>query len=360
MNSPTSTYNPLALEDASASNTLARVLCYGKPKTRKTWWAGTAAKTHRVTILDGENGTGIWSQLDAASRSRITRIPLATRANRPSMAMFIAHLLREQRFIWCLEEERAISAQHMRPERFYIEVDLNKLTDADVLVLDSWTRLAVDTGVQYMQQNNIDQFSGKKREFDHYGTQGIILDSILANVNCIPSHLVVIAHEHVSKIKIRDGAVETEITRMHVISSSSAHASKLPAALSDVLWFEAKSPDQNRKVGSNLGTTMIYTGSTTYRDGGARTIPPAVHEFPEWDWEAYAKASNVRIPSQAELLEPQQAFRVWQGEEFSARNGGTPASSAAPSVSPASPTPLKAPSASSVSAKPTFAGFGKK
>lgn len=352
--SPTRSSNPLQLpiDSPDAPPGLARLLCYGKPKTRKTWWAGTASQTHRVTILDGENGTGIWNQLPPNTRQRITRIPLTTQVNRPSMSMFCALLFTKQSFIWSLAEEREVSPSlaTSHPDEWFIHVNLSALTHADVLILDSWTKLSGDTALQYMHENRINPFEGKKREFDHYGYQDLVLDAMLSNINCISAHLVVIGHEQYYKFEVKDGLVKKEINRVQIISSTGKHAAKLPAAIGDVLWFEAKGPGTNSAVGSigATGSTTIYTGATEYRDGGARTIPPAKHEFPGWGWQEYCVAAGYRIPSPAERDAPNEAFVAKRGSEF-----GAPAASAKAAY--ANPQLTTSPAAS----KPTFLGLRK-
>jgi hypothetical protein len=286
-----------------------RMLIYGAPKTRKTMWAGTAGETHRVTLLDGENGAGILNVLPETTRANIQRIPLAGKPMAPALVMFCSLLFKLQKFLWSITEERLIEPQHANSGHHYINVNLQLLTTDDVLIIDSWTKIAADSGLQYMIDRNIDPFSGKKKEFDFYSFQDLVLDAIMASFNCLPCHLIVIGHEQFHTNEIREGLVSRKVTRQQIVSSSGKHAAKVPASISDMFWFQAADKTQF----APFGDTNIHTGSAEYRDGGCRNIPPSTHKLSEFKFKDFCKIAG--IPPATTLTRPKpEAFQYLSGE----------------------------------------------
>jgi hypothetical protein len=294
-----------------------RMMIYGKPKTRKTAWAGTAGETHRVTILDGENGTSIFKILPESTQKNIQRIPLAGKPNAPALAMFLSLLFRQQKFLWSLTEERLIEPAYVNSDHHYIDVDLMRLTTDDVLVIDSWTKLSADSGLQYMIDKKIDPFSGKKKEFDFYGFQDLVLDAIMGAFNCLPCHLIIVAHEQFYVHKVKEGVIIKEITRQQVVSSTGKHAAKLPATVSDMLWFESVAPGPL----SPTGNTHIYTGASEYRDGGCRNLPAGEHMFDKFGFKDFCALAG--IPPAKTLTRPKpEAFQYYSGKSILAMMNG--------------------------------------
>ncbi len=314
----------LSLNNASAPKEPLRLMLYGKPKTRKTWWAGTAGATHRVIILDGENGTGILSNLPDTSRANITRIPLAGKPYNPAMALFCSLLFKKQQFLWDMINETQVANPHsVNPAGVYLDVSLGNLNHNDVLVVDSWTKIASDSGLQYMIDNNIDPYAGDKKQFDYYGYQDLVLDAILQAMSCLPCHLVLIGHEQYYNHKIKEGLVTREITRLQLQSSTGKHAAKLPAYVSDLLWFES---------GASTKDTNIVTSSSDYRDGGARTVPPATHQFSTWQFKDYAKLAGIEPASVEALAAGQKGFTAYSGQEILDLLGASKAANPTPVV----------------------------
>lgn len=302
------TINPLALSNLNKSEDIdpkrIRVGLYGKAKTRKTWWAGTAGECYRTTFLDGENGSTILSNLTPEQAAHVQIIPLAGKPNQPSMALFCSLLFKARSFLWDIKDERMVRPQDIRDDRNYLDVDINRLTLNDVLVFDSWTKIASDSGISYMLQKNIDPFDGKKKDFDFYGYQDLVLDAILNGINCLPCHIIIIGHQQQYEHKTKRGIVTEKENRTQMISSTGKHAGKIPAYISDLFYFEARADD-----------TTIYTGADDFRDGGARTIAPASKSFNTWKFKDYAAEAGIPYAKDLEWPQP-QAFQFMTGVQL--------------------------------------------
>lgn len=318
----------LPIDDENALPDPARLLLYGKPKSRKTWWAGTASKTHRVIFLDGENGTAILSNVPKEQRSRITRIPLGGNTGVPAMARFMALLFKERAFLWdvTLGEQCPVQARYIKEDHHYIEVNLDALTTDDVLVADSWTKLCQDVSMEYAIQNGIDftsgqigktAQSGKDDSMDYFRYMDTVLDRVLSLTNTVPCHMVMIGHEQFYTHQVKEGIVKKEFTRLQLVSSTGKHAAKMPANFGEVFWFKAEGP----KTGFPNGLTKIDTSCSEYRDGGGRRVKAGEHVFDDWQWEQYCKEAG--IPPAKNPDNQQQAFIGYTGKQILEALGGT-------------------------------------
>lgn len=297
--------NPLAMGQPNvlADKQNIRCLVYGEAKSRKTWWAATAAETHRVTILDGDNNTNILNNLPEEWKPRVQKIPLAGQPNYPAMVIFLSSLFKLKDFLWDLDKEQVTPLSLVKTDGRYLDVSLSRMSTDDVLIIDSWTKLCTDTGVQYATSKNIDPMAGKKKEFDFYGYQDLVLDAILGAMNCLPCHLIVTGHEQFYTTKVKDGVIEKDVTKLQLVSSTGKHAAKLPAHVSDVLWFKR---DGEMK-------TMIETAGNEYRAGGCASLPPAKYDFDTWKFSDYAKLAGYEPAKSLEWPYP-NPFQYVTGE----------------------------------------------
>lgn len=311
----TATYNPLALTQPANSSTIEplRILIYGKPKSRKTWWAGTASATHRVTLLDGENNSGILRLLPAEQQASIARIPLASKPNSAAFAAFTTAMFRHHRFLWSLDESRIIDKRHLNPSHdamWFLDVDIYKLTTDDVIIIDSWTKLVADVTAQYAAENSVDIFAGERGKktqkggndaIDYFRVMDIALDAILGAMQSMPCHLILVGHQQDYEVEHKTPLGTKKANRIQVISGSGKHSAKIPAFLSDVLWFETN---------DGGATTTIHCGSDALRDGGGANVPPEKHQFPGWEFSSLLAATNKpaasspRNPSQSPAFTP--------------------------------------------------------
>lgn len=303
-------------EEQSPLSEPARVMIYGKAKTRKTWWAGTAGATHNVTILDGDNGTGILQQLPPAYLNNINRVPLATDTDAVSMGLFLTLLFQKKTFIFSIEKQRDIAMQHIKggageedEHKLFLACDLTKLTTDDVLVIDNYSSIVKSVTRQFIIEQGIDPYDGKLMEkgdnkYAYFNYSNLVLDNILEGLNKLPCHVILIAHEDRYVHEYKEGMVTKKDTRLQVLSSSGNQAAKIPGSVGDILWA---------KHNSSLDKTILSSKPSNDRDGGARRLPPADYEFPSWEWKDYAEIAKLPAVKNIRSANEQPPFALLTG-----------------------------------------------
>lgn len=327
-------YNPFALRQPQASSTVepVRVLAYGKPKTRKTWWAGTAAATHRVWLLDGENNTGILRMLPEADQARVNRIPLAGSPHVPALAMFCAAMFKVKSFVWHLGEQRIFDLAYLTEKHdddWFIHVDTRRLTTDDVVIVDSWTKMCSDMGLNYAIDNSLDVFAGERGKktaggkndaMDYFRFMDMALDAILQALQSMPCHVVLIGHQQEYEVETKTPLGTKKLNKIQVISGSGKHSSKVPAYLSDVLYFTANDDGK---------TTTINTASEALRDGGGANVAPATHQFPGWTFSDLLEETGKPPARSTDMLPIDRSpFYPLTGKEIREHMAATKASTA--------------------------------
>lgn len=178
------------------------VFLYGAAKTGKTQLAGTLAELgYNLFWLDLEKGIRtLQNSLSPEAQERITYLALPdTPMNPVAIAtvgkMFATrvplHICHEHGRVGCAVKECKL------PDAFTV-FDPSKLDSTWVLVVDSMTQLSDSAGFhasQEMQKNLIEKAA--KLGFDEYGYQGMLLKSILSNMQQAPFHRLFIGHEDI-------------------------------------------------------------------------------------------------------------------------------------------------------------------
>jgi len=251
----------------------ARILIYGKGKTKKTWWTCDAVRAgYNVILLDGDDGSHIVRQmgLSQPELERLEVLDVVNAPGNPAFARFMAMLSRtETPFTWQVEEKRRYIGAP-KPGMSYVDIDVRKLPSDAVLVFDSWTALAASTSLQYALENKIDLADAEKTDWDGFGFSGRFLDHILNFIHTIPCHVVVIAHATVYEKRAKDQKTILSQT-IQPISSTGPHGAKLIKHFSDVLYFQ------------QLSGTAFYIDSqgSSDREGGSRLVAPKNYKFDE-------------------------------------------------------------------------------
>lgn len=302
-----SNINPLAMtapDNPLSDKELIRLLVFAQAKCYKTGFCGTGGEVYRTTILDGDNNNAILKSLPESTRKNIQIIPLAGKPNKPAFVMFLSALLKEQEFLWDIDNEEITNMSYVKAGGRYLDVSLARLTSNDLLVVDSWTKLCTDAGISYMNKKNINPLGGDKKEFDYYGFQDLVLDRILGAMNCLPCHLAITAHEHYYTSKISDGMMTKEITTLQMVSSTGKHAAKLPAHLQDVLYFKKNDND-----------IEVHTRGNGHRVGGAPSLPEGVHKLSTFNFKQYAELGGYAPATSLEWEYP-NPFQFVTGEQL--------------------------------------------
>lgn len=254
---------------------LLRVLCYGRDKTKKTWWCAKAAEAgFNVILLDGDDRSSIIKQIPIAARKKILIVNAVNTRTRAVFSLFMASFMRPgNTFYW--DEERKVSLPDTVkriPEKSYIYFDTNKLTANDVLIIDSWTALAASTLLQYASEQEIDLMALEKEgdQFALLNFQSRFLDYCLNQIHTMPCHVFVIGHETIYEKWEGKGKDRKMISSEIVpISSTGPHAKKLSKHF-EVLHFSKISSDAFR----------IDAGGDKDKPGGSSFLAPKKYN---WD-----------------------------------------------------------------------------
>jgi len=329
-------------EMAAEEGLLARTLAFGPSKSRKTWWAATAAEAgFNVLLLNGDDGVHIIKQVSKEARSRIQVVNARDKFGFPYFCPLIGTLLKGESVIWDDTQDKIVhSKRSMAPGNRHYILDVKKLTANDVLVLDSWTALKTSVELQFAKENKLDLSDASKLEWDGYGYASRFLDWVLNQLKGLPCHVVVIGHSelHEKKKSVEiNGKVQqiTEWTRMQPISSSRAHANHLAKHFSDVLFFTIYGD----------GAFYIDTRASGDRDGGSRVIAPKKYKWEDLSFGKYINLMGV-TPGNKEITSTSGVVRI-MGDEVQ----GILDSLAMPAGRPNASLPAQASAKISLSAK---------
>lgn len=354
----------MELDDAIVSGA-ARILAYGTPKTRKTWWAGTAAEAgFNVVLFDCDDGYHILRNLSPEARKRVKVIRGVDRQDGPVAAVVMTYLMKGEPFYFEEATQRCVTLplslkadSEGNLQGDVLKIETRKFDTNTVLIIDSWTALAFSVMFRFCQENNIDLSDAEKFEWDGYRWAGMLLSWYLARLNSLNCHVVVIGHVDNFEKKTGKGDNQKVVfSRIQPKSVSGPHGMQLAKNFSDVLYFESAGK-----------MTYIDTNSDSSRDGGARHINPGRYPFSDFKFSNFCQQAGLHMPSgdtdwngfeklPAGSLRPGMASKV---------AGPTTSDGAAASVIPGSSgVPIKIGNvptvAPSTPGKVTLTGLGKK
>ncbi len=276
-----------------AENMLLRLLCYGPAKVKKTWWAAKAADAgFNVLLLDGDDGSQILSQVNAASLSRINVINIVDKQNMPVMCEFMTRFLIGESFMWDeMQKNILLRTASAKPEHSYYIFDTKKLTYNDVVVVDSWSALCWSLAWRWYRENNVkveaaDQ--AKTSQWDGYRWAGAMASWMLKQIKTLPCHVIVIGHQSVYEKRheeIVNGKPRQVIdwSRIQVKSVSGPHGMELAKEFTDILYFSV-----------NGSRFSINTKVEEDRDGGSRVIEPKVFNWNDFQFGNIIETARIR------------------------------------------------------------------
>lgn len=177
------------------------VLVYGPSKSGKTYLVGRLAEYgFNLKWVDLENGRTTLYQLTPAAQERIDIVNVPDTKDFPIAAETVTKILKGDKVRVCNTHGKISCSVCMKdcPADF-TEVHPKGQTLNDILVIDSMTQYS----------NSIMSFIGKnaddfwRPEWEHYRSQGSMIDRGLTNVQTAPYNIVVITHE--SMVSLEDG-----------------------------------------------------------------------------------------------------------------------------------------------------------
>ena len=279
------------LDDDLEEADFARIMAYGPPGVRKTWWATRAAELgFNVILADLDNGYKITRQLSPEARKRVFRIDM--RAPNDGYencgAMALSHALNGNACYFDEETRKYTPRTKLDPEREYVHLDFSKLTPRDVLIIDSWTIFVQQLGL--VGRSVLDPIKIAKFEWDDYAKIRLVLDHVLSNMKRINCHIIVIGHSETNaKRKKNAGEKEKPETaieqiRLQPASATRAHGELLANAFSDVLYFEIPNTIQ--------GTTIDTSGTVDF-DAKSRSLAPKIYKFADLDFSPFVAPAHI-------------------------------------------------------------------
>jgi hypothetical protein len=288
-------------------------LIYGPPKTKKTWFAGTAAEAgYNTIILDCDGNAEVLRNISAEGKKNIRVLDIADTTDKVVAIGFFAALFETGReFIWDATEKRV----HPRvnkpdPTHWYCVIDTKKFTTNDVLVLDSWTALTRSIIAKHAEMNNLTLDSSDKLERDDWGFMNRLASKALLYWESLSSvvNTIMIGHEVTSTVK--DPKDPNKILDIHTqpVSVTSNHGQQVARAFSACLYTYVS--------GSTL---KISTAKREGRDGGATVIPPAEHRWEDLPYKKVMELAGAAKPNKTASEYNSEAFVFLSGEELAQR-----------------------------------------
>jgi len=337
------------------------LLIYGKPKTKKTWWSLKFAEIgfNIIHLCIDEGGYNIAKQISKSARDRIFVIDLSDKTDMPVAPQFFTRMLKQDdypnnqsgRFFWNENNKTIVpTVNSLTKDQPYIEIDISKTTRNDILILDSWTSFCWGLTWKYALETKYD-FSDvtpdneKRPEFGwtrHFATW------TYKQLQSLPCHLIIIAHEdryekrkqtlNPTTGKMRE---EVEWIKTQIKSTSANHAIQMPADF-EMLYFLLAGND-----------FYIDSKPSNERDGGTRTIPPALTKWQDLSPSKICDYLTISTPINSA---PPEAFKFYNRGDAHPQFGLLQASMEKKKIINKPPTPIQL--EASNQPKPTLL-FGK-
>jgi hypothetical protein len=160
---------------------------------------------------------------------------------------------------------------------------------------DSYSAFVRSLALQFSIENGIDLSDAKKTEWDGYRWCGALATWTMQELQTLPCHQVMIAHQEVYEKRTTDKRTKhttVDWTRIQVKSTSGPHSMSMAQYFTDLLYFYIQG-----------SVTQIDTRAEKDRDGGCRNFEPKL-----WQWD------TLQMPALATAAQPL---------DFSANKGGT-------------------------------------
>lgn len=333
---------------------LLKALILGDPKAGKTEWAMKAAEAgFNILYFDGDVAGQTVEAIDPKARERIFYLDCADRLDgglEPRMVDTCTAFFTSTRFIWNDTKQALYSKtkdSHDEEGRALDEVWEIRPSRLDynwVFVLDSWTTLAYSAMVAKAIAEGVDLAEIEKIERTLYQATGNRLTNMLATIQKMQCHVVVIGHpRQYEKRRSQEGKTVREAmkeneqivewTKMIPASSSNPHGLTMGKYFSDIGWIDVDKFGK-RKLDFGITSTRVSGGHLTTK-GDPRV---------ESSFASLVKAIGGELPDPAgapmgEGLTIHPAGTYLPATPKPAALGIKPAAKPAAGIPPASTTP---------------------
>ena len=281
---------------------LTRILAYGPPNTRKTWWAATAAEAgFNVLLLAGDKNYGTLRLLTPEARKRIFILDWSDTPAAATYAKNLTDVLSVQQPLFYNEQTKQ---KIFTPVVGDIKFDKTLLNSNWVFILDTYTALAWSYLQQYCIENNETmvevQKPGSKGMRESYRYCGVLASWALQELKKLQCHLIVVAHQ--DSYEKRDKNDKVILSRIQVKSTSGPHAMQIAKDFTDVFTFNIMGQSVN-----------IDTTAKPNQDGGSTLIPPGIYQWDALTFKTVIETAGMTLPP-ADLPYPEQTLLVTQAD----------------------------------------------
>lgn len=329
-----------------------RLLLYGPPKSKKTWWAANAALAgFKVLLLDADGGASIIRNVTQAARANIYVMDIANQHSRSTAIDFTVPLLKNQYVIYNENTHQVFLHQgSMNADTTF--VDLRAMDSSYVLVLDSWTALVYSIQLRFSLENGVDLSDASKPDWEGFRWAGALATWVLNQLTALPCNVIVVAHSSMYEKRGKDamGKDKIEWARRQPLSTSNPHGMTLGKSFDEIYYLYAKRQ-----------ANFIEATGDQFADGGTRFLKPGTYQWDKLQFADLAMAANIPLPAERPDYTPGFVFPQFAKQEVS--RPATPKPASQPGIlqgNANSATPAKRAIAPAAKPKPTVLNFGKK
>lgn len=244
------------------------VLLIGDAKAGKTHWAAEAAKAgFNLIWLSADNSMQTLKQFDQKVLDRIDLLDVMDSLSSTHFVGTIWDMVTTPVYRWNDTKKRAVQFTDNFDESEILEFRLAEPDPNTVLVIDSYTSLAISAGTEAANRLGVSLPEIDKADLSIYAAARNKLTGILQCLQKLPCHCIVIAHpDEYQKIKkpvgIKTGEMRMkdqviEWTKEIPMSFSKPHGAIMGKYFTDVLWIEQTQVGQQRMVDGRPNPSKI-------------------------------------------------------------------------------------------------------
>lgn len=171
-------------------------IVYGAPKTGKTALVGQLARKYKIIFLDFDLGAQtLFTAVPKEFWGNITIIRVKSTPADPAAIRVASTVVSATQDVTFCADHGHTTCIHCKAKPPQAKINFAKLSTDTVVVFDTLSALS-DAAMQLALGSAANaELAFKKREFDHYGAQGTILDRVLTLQKMMPCHRIFISHE---------------------------------------------------------------------------------------------------------------------------------------------------------------------
>lgn len=171
-------------------------MLHGAPKSGKSKLVGKLAEAgYHLWWLSTDGGHDVLSTLSPAAQERIELIHLKDTRNFPVAATTVTKIVRGGLQRICDEHGQinCSACARLGAAATWVEIDINKFTDNDILVIDHISGVA-ESVINSICAKDFQKNETYKFTWDDYRSQGSVMHDILSHIQHSPANVICIAH----------------------------------------------------------------------------------------------------------------------------------------------------------------------